>query len=142
MKKGDIIAIEVCPHCGDYIDITEHIDGVCHCHMCNAPFLHNTAIITHHWISTKDYLPAPGKRVEIIRDVRKWGSNHSPHIDIATTHYKPVPFEVGGGLGITPTVTINTVYFAVPSILHPEEVTHWRDLPDISGVINSVEGGE
>ncbi len=87
------------------------------------------------WISTKDTLPKKGDRVLIIRDVRKWDKKRIPHSDIATVGYLETETKIGGPVSLTGYHNMQGIYFAVPAILHPDSVTHWQPLPDISEII-------
>jgi hypothetical protein len=86
---------------------------------------------TMEWIKTKDRLPEPNKKVLIVRDVRKWDEKRPVTIDIAYTGYSEEEILIGGPIALTGYHKMKGIYFSVPAILHPEEVTYWMELPSL-----------
>ncbi len=84
-----------------------------------------------NWISIKDRLPEPNKRVLIITDVRKWDKTRPIKIEIANTGFFEKEIMIGGPNALTGYHKMKGIYFSVPAILHPEIVTHWMELPNL-----------
>lgn len=80
-----------------------------------------------NWISTKDRLPEPNKRVLIVRDYREWDPKRPISIDIANTGFLDEETKVGGPNALTGYHKIKGLYFSVPAILHPGSVTYWME---------------
>ena len=90
------------------------------------------------WISTKDRLPEAGQKVLIVRDVRKWDKERKVEVDIANVHFSKKQ-EFGGPNSLTGSGYLKGIYFAVPSILHPDSVTYWQPIPSLPDEDNSVK---
>ncbi len=82
-----------------------------------------------NWIRATDKLPEPNQKVLIVRDVRKWDSKRPITIDLAYTGFFEEDTRIGGPIALTGYKDIKGIYFSVPAILHPEEVTHWMSIP-------------
>lgn len=83
------------------------------------------------WISTKDRLPNVGEKVLIVRNVKKWDEKRPITIDVAHTGFLENETIIGGPIALTGYHKMKGIYFSVPAILHPEEVTHWMPLPEL-----------
>jgi hypothetical protein len=75
------------------------------------------------WISTRDKLPDKGTKVEIIVDVRRWNAKSEPYRTNANVGYFNTSHRIRGRVSITGYFNIKGIYFAAPTVLHPESVT-------------------
>lgn len=87
--------------------------------------------LSKSWISIKEKLPIPGSEVLIIRDVRKWDSKREVRVGFAKVGFFDEETEIGGPRSLTGYHKMIGIYFAVPSILHPDSVTYWQPAPDL-----------
>lgn len=83
------------------------------------------------WISVKDKFPEPNSRVLIVRDVTSWDKTRPIFVDVANVGFLEKETRIGGPNSLTGYATIKGIYFSVPSILHPDSVTHWIQLPEL-----------
>lgn len=88
-----------------------------------------------NWISVKDVLPDhgsdffPKKSVEVLvlLDYSKWGREKI--VEKACVWFADEPRPYGGPHSLTGSGMLTGIYFSLPSICHPDVVTHWQPLP-------------
>jgi len=87
------------------------------------------------WINVKDRQPEvnsvfPKKSVLVlvVLDYTKWG--REKRVELASVHYADKWQQFGGPSSLTGSGHLKGIYYAIPSICHPEAVTHWMPLPE------------
>lgn len=80
------------------------------------------------WISIKDKEPEPGQNILVFMDYSKY--NRGTRIEMASVHYAYEPRPYGGPNSLTGQGFLQGTYFAIPAIVAPGIVTHWKQLPD------------
>lgn len=81
----------------------------------------------NQWINIQEQQPRPNTEVLIVCDYTAFG--RSRKIYQANVYFSETLICFGGPNSLTGQGTLTGIYFAVPAIVNPKLVTHWRELP-------------
>jgi len=80
-----------------------------------------------NWIKISDHQPIPGTDVLIVIDVTRFGRGR--RIEKARVNYTPSSIQFGGPNALSGSGRLVGIFFSIPAILNPDDVTHWAYLP-------------
>lgn len=83
----------------------------------------------NNWIDINDkqQQPKPNTEVLIVCDYTAFGRGRK--IYQSNVYFSETPIFFGGPNSLTGQGTLTGIYFALPAIVNPKVVTHWREMP-------------